>query len=173
MGLCRCSRLQLPPDHLALPHAGLPIVWCEGRSSASSQCLLSCQQLGAAVSGAADDHRGFLAQRLCGRLLCLASVARGIGRLDIGAQRRPEWLFLLPYVACIRQVCEREDRKTQSRAAATIVLYACSSLDSPAQPGPLFLDFCRLLRPGFAIQADAGYGSFHPSLAGFLAAAPA
>src|SRR6185503_4848719 len=79
---------------LAFPHAGLAVVRLEPRTASPDERPHSYRQCPAAPGGIGAHDGPDNTQRICGRSVCLASVARGIGRLGGRAKGRVEWLLL-------------------------------------------------------------------------------
>ena len=107
-----------------------------------------------------------LAGRICGGAICLASIARGVGRLGGGTERRVEHVLRAAVAPLLRkgsdkwQVAGNRDEKSQTRASlvAGHILLVTFLL-----PG---LDFLCLRFDG---QADAGDIALRVSAAGLLA----
>src|SRR5665213_3139382 len=71
---------------MAFTYRGLPTLRDETGGSSPDKRPVARGHFHPAFSNSQANDRGDVAQRLCGRVFCAAPVARGIGRLDFGAQ---------------------------------------------------------------------------------------
>src|ERR1700677_2503981 len=153
LGIYDGTRKQLASLDVAVTRAGLPGLRAETRRPASDERPDSYHEHPVAVLRFAEYHRHDLAQRVCGRAVCVASNPCGIRRMDFRAQRRPERLLLAAHHAGL------------------------CALHATAQKPKLEIEnllrvVATLFRFGFDEQADGGDAAIRAAVAGLLAAAP-
>ena len=108
--------------------------------SAPHQPVVSSGQHGAAFSVAPATDRRRLAERVGGGAVCPASVARGIGGVDCGAQGCFEHVFRAAGVDCSMRAMRRSGRKSRNENRLQSRNHRLSTLDS--RPLTIHWRFC-------------------------------
>src|SRR5215470_5511639 len=93
MGIHNQSFQQLASTHLAYAYARLSTVRTESWWPPLHERVPTYDQCGVPVLRTSTDDRSPLAQCFCSNTLCDSSAARGVGRLDCGAQGCVECCF--------------------------------------------------------------------------------
>src|SRR2546421_7051598 len=81
MGVSDGTSGQLEPGDVAFAHARCAMVRTQPRLAPFHEPGLAHGEWRSAFPGSGEDDKANLAQCLCGRALCVASFARGIGRM--------------------------------------------------------------------------------------------
>ena len=148
LGVHACTGRPLGSADHDFPHAGLPVLRARSLGASSDECPAPCGFGDAAVSAAAGDDLGLLAQRVCGGGLCRASAARGIGGLDHGAEGCAERAVLSADAVGLCLVC------------------------APAWGAGEIPSRDRFIRRGTDVQGDDRHAARGAALTRLLAAAP-
>jgi len=106
---------QLASVDLAFAHAGLPTLRSETGRTSPHERPVACRQHGPSFFMVELNDRGHVAQCLCGRAICLASLTCGIRGLGRGTQRRPERMLLDGHAALVWSLCSSAKRLPLSR----------------------------------------------------------
>ncbi len=157
---------------MAVAYVGLPALWAETPRPSRYQSALSHCQHAPALWAAETPDGCLLAQRLCGRALCPAPNARGVGCLGGRTQGCAEHVLLPADTGgvCGIRAGEVESRESRGESQVGRFCSRLSTFDSRLLP-PLLSSLALVLRLGPDEQADAGDGAVCPAVAGFLAAA--
>src|SRR5436853_371957 len=113
MGVHHAFRRQLASAHLAFVDGGRASFWARCMGAASHERISARAQRGVTVSAVAAAYRETMAERSRRRVVCVASDARRIRRLDRGTEGRAQHLFWIPGAPRVREMPGQKIRNSK------------------------------------------------------------